>query len=119
MPYPRFYHRYLSFICAATTVCPTLGFTTGNETALRAAIFTGYDHNVRPTAITNVYMSFLPTSLKAIVSSSLLHGANITVATFFSCCFYFVQYSLVVGSAVIFSGIVFVTTRRLNICAHV
>ena len=66
-----------SITSAAGAVCGTLGFTTGNETALRSAIFTGYDYDVRPTAVTNVDLTFLLTSLGGIVSSSLFHN-NVT-----------------------------------------
>ncbi|XP_070181636.1 neuronal acetylcholine receptor subunit alpha-6-like [Littorina saxatilis] len=44
-------------------VLPVECYTSGNETALRSVIFNGYDTGVRPDAVTDVVMTFLPTSL--------------------------------------------------------
>ncbi|KAK7112703.1 hypothetical protein V1264_012114 [Littorina saxatilis] len=47
----------------AALVLPVECYTSGNETALRSVIFNGYDTGVRPDAVTDVVMTFLPTSL--------------------------------------------------------
>ncbi|XP_076457205.1 acetylcholine receptor subunit alpha-1-B-like [Babylonia areolata] len=56
------------FVCWVALVGSVTGFTTGDETALRTALFTTaqYDVSVRPTQTTVVTLSIVPTSLNSI-----------------------------------------------------
>ena len=65
-------------VFVAIMLCPGLAYTPGNETALRVAMFTGYDYNVRPEAVTTVSLTFVATSLTSIVGCILLSSESCT-----------------------------------------